>query len=155
MTKKRHKMMEHKGTLAGVFKDAKVDLEELREEMSTYYDNLPEGLQESEQGTRAKTAEEQLGEAYNAIEDLDFDGPHGDDPISYQEMRPYGAKVPPRRMRAATIGFQLKALNQAAKDLRDEYTLTEDSSEWSEAAEALGDAIESLDTVEFPGMYGQ
>lgn len=156
MAKKRYKMIEHEGDLADVFNDAKIYLEGLREEMDSYFEALPEGLQSSIQGEMAEQAADDLGTACTAIEDVDLDDPHGEGvTITYQEMQPYGKKVAPRWMRAATIHQQLSAVKQAVEDIGDSYNLTEDSAEWSEVAENLNEAIDHLDGIGFPGMYGR
>lgn len=48
-------------------------VESVRDEEQEYYDNMPEGLQQSDRGYRAEEAASQLDNVYNMFDDLDID----------------------------------------------------------------------------------
>ena len=48
-------------------------LESLRDEEREYFDNMPEGLQQSERGQDAEAAADRLTEALDALQDFDLD----------------------------------------------------------------------------------
>ena len=48
-------------------------LETVRDEEQEYYDNMPEGLQQSDRGYRAEEAANSLTEALGQLQDIDLD----------------------------------------------------------------------------------
>jgi uncharacterized coiled-coil DUF342 family protein len=54
--------------------EIKEAIENIRDEEQEYFDNMPEGLQQSDRGYAAEEAISQLDEAVSALEDLDTMG---------------------------------------------------------------------------------
>ncbi|QKY79297.1 hypothetical protein SEA_BLAGE_54 [Microbacterium phage Blage] len=54
--------------------EIKEEIERIRDEEQEYYDNMPEGLQQSDRGYKAEEAASQLDDAAQQLEDLDIDG---------------------------------------------------------------------------------
>ncbi|QDF16016.1 hypothetical protein H3N89_gp51 [Microbacterium phage MonChoix] len=52
-------------------------IEQVRDEEQEYYDNMPEGLQQSDRGYAAEEAASQLDEAASMLDDLDIDSLRG------------------------------------------------------------------------------
>ncbi|URC17912.1 hypothetical protein SEA_GARDENB_55 [Microbacterium phage GardenB] len=52
-------------------------IEQVRDEEQEYYDNMPEGLQQSDRGYQAEEAANQLDEAASMLDDLDIDSLRG------------------------------------------------------------------------------
>ena len=52
-------------------------IEQVRDEEQEYYDNMPEGLQQSDRGYAAEEAANQLDEAASMLDDLDIDSLRG------------------------------------------------------------------------------
>ncbi|AUX83203.1 hypothetical protein PBI_BALSA_52 [Microbacterium phage Balsa] len=52
-------------------------IEQVRDEEQEYYDNMPEGLQQSDRGYKAEEAASQLDEAASMLDDLDIDSLRG------------------------------------------------------------------------------
>lgn len=48
-------------------------IEDLRDEEQEYYDNMPEGFQNSEPGERAQQAVDNLENAASSLDQIDFD----------------------------------------------------------------------------------
>lgn len=53
------------------------DIEAVKDEEQESFDNLPEGLQASEQGQATEAAVTALEEAHSALDDFDFDSIEG------------------------------------------------------------------------------
>lgn len=53
--------------------ELKTDLESIRDEEQESFDNLPEGLQASEQGQNSEAAVSALETAIGSLEDIDFE----------------------------------------------------------------------------------
>ncbi|AUX82703.1 hypothetical protein PBI_KNOX_54 [Microbacterium phage Knox] len=54
--------------------EIKEEIERIRDEEQEYYDNMPEGLQQSDRGYKAEEAASQLDDAAQQLDDLDIDG---------------------------------------------------------------------------------
>lgn len=55
------------------FEEAKAALETCKDEEREYYDNMPESLQNGDKGQTADAAATNLEEAFDALDELDFD----------------------------------------------------------------------------------
>ncbi|USL89073.1 hypothetical protein SEA_KANNH_53 [Microbacterium phage KannH] len=54
--------------------EIKEEIERIRDEEQEYYDNMPEGLQQSDRGYKAEEAASQLDDAAQQLDGLDIDG---------------------------------------------------------------------------------
>lgn len=77
MNKQRRKdidsIIERLHEIKSTFEDVLTDVEGVRDEEQESYDNMPEGLQQTERGEIAQEAIDKLDEVYSALEDLDLD----------------------------------------------------------------------------------
>jgi len=66
MNKQRRKSIE---SVHDRLMEAQADIEEIKDEEETAYDNLPEGIQYSERGEAMQEAVDTLSSAYDSIQD--------------------------------------------------------------------------------------
>lgn len=59
------------GELESLRDEIKEDIEAVRDEEQEYYDNMPEGLQQSDRGYAAEEAISNIEDAINTLDDLD------------------------------------------------------------------------------------
>lgn len=57
---------------------ARERLDTVKDEEQEYYDNMPESLQSGEKGERASVAVDALENAFNSLEEIDFDAIFGE-----------------------------------------------------------------------------
>jgi hypothetical protein len=120
------------------------EVETLAEEMRSWYDNLPPGLQENDKGCRVEECASVLG-AVDVVEvpQVLIDGADlADPPVIVSPL-------PRRASRADRLGWAVELLNQAAEAAR-----KHGGDEADEFADALESAVMELEQAEFPGMYG-
>lgn len=131
-------------TVGDLVSDAFSEIQCLSEEMQEWYDNLPEGFQQSERGERVQEA----ADALSYLDEVDV-------PEEFQDLKAVyipAFEIESRRDRASEVSSMLQT---AAETIRQ---FMEDESKADEYDDGIADQLEetasSVDDVEFPGMYG-
>lgn len=140
-------------TILGAIEDAKATAEELRDELQSWLDNLPESLQSSSKADELQEAIDGLEEGVSNLEDAegadieDF----GNYEFSYQQII-----FPPSAMRslsrAKRMELALSALNGVPTELPEEFAESEEADEMSNMLENVQTALDALNSVSFPAM---
>lgn len=154
----RAKREKYTTTVGALVADAWGTLEDLASQMRDWYDNMPDGLRDADQGSR-------VGEAADTLEGLsEPDVPN--DLENLPAYHPPGLKQESRADMASEAADMLEAAKDAlearAEELRgmdEKDDGTEDTTEeLAQAADDLASELEQLAdevrNVEFPGMYG-
>lgn len=143
-------------TVASACEDARSMLEELRDELQSWFDNLPESFQSGSKGEALESAIGSLDGAIDYIEDA---------PEEAVDVPTFAAPAPVRKRRQSRSDrrYEATALLAAAVEACNDYIgmLKEQNKEENEekitALEEWSSNIESAqqeaENVEFPGMY--
>ena len=130
------------GTISSFLEDAKQEIEELREEMATWRDNMGES-----EGLAATERYQRVEEAASSLEyaDLELEAPEeiSGIEITANEVR---KRSPSRQVRLQNALDRL----QAILDCDTGYLMNIDVDEFMDS---ISDAISELQGIEFPGMY--
>lgn len=168
-------------TLSDAASSAQSDTEELRDELQEWYDNLPENFQNGDKGSQLQEAIGYLDDAANSMEEPDLDA---DEMPSFQFTPSTKKRMSRSDRRHEIVALLDGACDRAreyANELRDaveekkangefghEDQGTFDTGMYESAQEAADDkaseieawaddvegAKDTLESVEFPGMFG-
>jgi len=149
------KLLEQKYTMyvESLIDDAKSEIEMLAEEMREWFDNLTEGLQQTD---KAQTIE-QTADTLEGIYLSDI--PEGLDGVKVVYLPAKNANSREARASEASSMLHLAAgtIQEYSAEVREGESNPEDTSqqdEWEEFAGELESAADEVDCCEFPGMYG-
>jgi hypothetical protein len=136
-----------------LIEDANAEVEELKDEMRTWYDNLTEGLQNTDRGQR-------VDESANSLENITT--PEIDDRILslvLDNITTYyltPLKVGSRADRAIDAASKYRAAKEAIEDWMEEHKPKKLSVDW-DSLKSLADECDGpaddLEDIDFPGMY--
>lgn len=146
------KQEKFKTTVGALVADAFSDIQSLADEMQEAFDNMPEGLQQGDVGTRR----EEAASALSSIDEVEVPEEVSDIEVVYYPSLDTSS----RSKRAAEAAFQLRAAAEAIREFIDNFNsqLGDDEEENpcevdSSVADELESAADDLEGVEFPGMY--
>jgi len=156
----------------GEILDCYTDVDELKDEMETWRDGMPDSLQSSDKYDQVSTAADTLESAYSELEES-CDGikkilekiPKGQDemsildkPIEYIEHKMYKGYQMPRWVRlanpCAALGAAMEFLEGLFDSISKDLDNDEDTDLLKEFMKQVTDALSDLDSVDFPSMYG-
>lgn len=148
MGRQRKEVAKTVTTVSAAVSDAFAQIEELREELQNWYDNMPEGPKNGDKGSMLDEAISTLGS--NSEPEI---------PEYVGEMRveyiPGGKRKKSRADRRDEAVTMLTAAAARAEDVAEDEEEDEDVQEEARNfAEELRDAISEWEAVEFPGMMG-
>lgn len=143
-----------KFTIVDALSAAFSDIESLQDEMQSWYDNMPEGLQSGNKG-------EAVSEAADALSNVsEVEVPNTlTDNAQFMALTVSVGPLKKRASRASRLDYALGLL-QTARDEVDghinaETVRAEDVKEEAQSViDELDTAISELEGLEFPGMYG-
>lgn len=146
------------------------ELRDLQSEMEDWFSNLPESFQGSDKGQTIEQAGEALSSACDAIEGIDYPGEEGEavPEVEVRHVLPRGKRKPLSRADrcANAVAYLYAAKDYAEERVAEFEDAPEDESEeaasareekrdaWQEWADALEEAANEAENVEFPGMFG-
>ncbi len=132
-------------TVGSLISDAYSELESLHSEMDEWYNNLPESLQQADRGVRVEEAANTLGEHTSE--------PDVSEAVAAIEVFSIPSfDVTSRADRCAEAAGTLRTAIEALNDYGEEHK--ELSSEIDSLVQELENTADSVEGVEFPGMYG-
>lgn len=143
-----------KYTCQSALEDARSVIEELGQEMRDWFDNTPEGLQNSDKMQRVDEAANTLEEAASTLEDA----PECAEKIPEFEYLPCLKRHPSRAARLseaiATLDATIDAVNAFTQHATNppDPVIAEELLSW--VSDSLDSTKDMLSDVEFPGMYG-
>jgi len=139
------------------------DVEELKDEMETWLDSIPDSLQSSDKYSQIDDAVNTLESGYSGLEDacggikeilekfpsiLDAD-------VHYIEHKMYKGYQMPRWVRLANPVGAIEAMASHIEKLMPIEGMSEyDAEELKQHLSGIDDAVSGLNGVEFPSMYG-
>lgn len=144
---------------SNLFNEAKNDIESLSEELSEWRDSMGEneGLAQTDKYERVEEAADTLENVVGLLDDIGDEIDALDDVEVYANIPytlPYdifkGAAATSRSRRTANASSMLDALYGRLETVGSDF----DADTLSEIIEALSEAIDELDTIDYPGMYG-
>lgn len=143
---KKQVMIDHTYDVQGAVNDGYTLLQELGEEMRSWYDNMPENFQNADKGQtieQAADALESINEANTpeVIQNLD---------CSFQTRASKRKSRASRRDEAVAI---LQSAKDAAETWMEENEKHEQLGEVEAFVSELDDMISEAESVEFPGMF--
>jgi Asp-tRNA(Asn)/Glu-tRNA(Gln) amidotransferase A subunit family amidase len=148
------KPIKQTGTILGAVEEARSMCEELLDELQNWYDNMPEQFQNGEKGSQLEEAIRQLEEAaeeLGEVDDLDYPEIHNF-PIEYMQTR-YSKST--YMSRAKRLGMSACGLQGIPKELPEDFKGDEEAhAAFEEVLNWVAEAIETIESVDFPAMRG-
>lgn len=127
--------------------EAMSEVESLRDEMSEWRDNMEEKLSHTEKYERVSECADNL----DNVQEIDIPDEYRETKITVISQRKSSRKSPyPRWLRLQNAVGALTA----AKDVLEEMEDDDAEGVRDQFVSDLGDAIDNLEGVEFPGMFG-
>jgi len=163
--KREPKVVKVIATLEGAVEDAKSEAESLKDELQSWYDNLPEQFQNGEKGSALEEAIDNLDSLESSLSDVDASTVEDMD-ISTEFVIP-NKKASSRAKRLENVMAAVSAIHAKVEDeisgLKTELEELEAGMDVEELQEkitkleavesSLSSAIDEASSVEFPGMY--
>lgn len=142
-----------KYTCQSALEDARSVIEDLGQEMRDWFDNTPEGLQNSDKMQRVDEAANALEEAASTLEDA----PECAEKIPEFEYQPCLKRNPSRHARMneaiSILDAAIDAVNAFAQHTSPpDPVIVDELLSW--VSDSLDSTKDMLSDVEFPGMYG-
>lgn len=152
------KTIEHKATIAGAIGNAISEVENLRDEMTEWKDNLEEKFSATEKYERVSEAADALEDVCNTSLEIP-ELPKG--MLDEVTWNTYKKSKKSRRDRAGDAQLALQAAIEHVNNFIDEHDDDEDEcykdsslDDWKLLVETLEEVNDNLDGVEFPGAFG-
>lgn len=158
---KRRPLIDRESTFDGVVADMISEVENLRDEIGEWKDNL------EERGRDSTAKYDEVSECFDALDDVANDAPEQPDPLpaglvdqlKWQEKAP--GRQQSRSDRLSAVTSPVRMLIDVLGAYLDEHDENDtvawadaDRDAWAEYHENLGDVCDRLDEVSFPGMFG-
>lgn len=137
-------------TFLGAVEEALAMAEELKDELESWKDNLPEQLQDGSKADELQDAIEQLDEAASLLEDI-----QGGDQIILDYGFDYRQVVFSRSTymsRAKRLEQATSALVGAPTEVPEEFAEHEDADDFEDVLNRAQEALDILQSVSFPAM---
>lgn len=171
---KGHKQKEIKTTACAALEDVKSEVECLRDEMEEWASGMEgTGLESTQKYETITNTYEELESAYNELEQVEISEevlPHLEKEITFTESHKYGNRGNSRNTRCMNVCSALTAVKEHVgtveqemqdkidTDIEDEVDspeeLVDQQNEVGQMSTDIQGALDYLESVEFPGMYG-
>lgn len=134
-----------KTTIGGAIEEAFSEIESLRDEMTEWRDNMEERLSHTEKYERVS----ECADALDNVREIDVPDSLRDVPVEIVHQRKASKKSPyPRWVRLQNASNALEAVKWMIEEKEDP------TDEEEQLASDIGDVVDELSGVEFPGMFG-
>lgn len=120
---RKFKTRQYTGTVEGAIDGAKSDIDCLKDEMSSWKDNMEENLSHTQKYDEVSECCDVLETIHDKLEEVDLSDLPGDianQEITYTEFSPYGRKPMPRWMRLSNAQSMIDAAKSAIETARDD-----------------------------------